>query len=387
MNIKPCFRCGNTDINLFSKINNTYYCRRCIDFNKPPLKISRHINPQKIIPNLKYKLSYQQLKLANIVNNAKKEIYVSAVTGSGKTEVTLKSIVTALAKGYRVGFIIPRKAIVIEIAARLRKIFPTLKIVEVYQGSKYDFEGDIIVLTAHQSYRYINKFGLVIVDEYDAFPLVDNQVLKDIINNTCYGKKIYLSATFKNQDLENKPVGYLNSRYHNYPLPQIIFKQLSFFRSLFFLIALSKNRSLGKVIVYYPTIKDLVIVHRFLKHFINNIIVIHSKIKDVNNEVKKLSSLNNFFVFSTILLERGVTLIGVNVYVIKANHELFSFANLVQIAGRVGRVRTHPFGEVIFFGNKKTQAIDQAIKHIDTINQKMHHLPKSSKSKFKQLTK
>ena len=377
MNPKPCFRCGNQNYNLFYLNNHKWYCRRCIDFNKPVLKINKFIAPKNVLPNLTYNLSDKQLKLSHIINQSKSDIYVSAVTGSGKTEVTLKVIAEAIKKGMRVGFIIPRKAIVIEIAARLRKIFPSLKVVEVYHDTKYDYDGDIVVLTAHQSYRYINKFGLIIIDEYDAFPLIDNQVLKDIVNRTCFGKRVYLSATFKEADLINKKVGYLNSRYHNKPLPQPEFNKTNNITALIKLIGIVKHNKSKRIIIYFPTIKILKMYLFLISFAARDIIVIHSKIKQAHHLIKQLVVKEKFIVFSTILLERGITIPRVNVYVFNADHILFSKANLIQIAGRVGRVKAYPEGEVVFFGNRKSKNVVEAIEHISTINHNMYHLPKS----------
>jgi competence protein ComFA len=383
MHDKQCFRCGTNETKYFFKNNGLTYCRRCIDFNKPVLEISREISPVYVNPNLKYKLSAKQLKLSRIINNSKSDIFVSAVTGSGKTEVTLLAIKTALSLGQRVGFIIPRKAIVIEIAARLRKIFSSLKIAEVYQGSKDEYDASLVVLTAHQSYRYIDKFGLIIVDEYDAFPLANNQVLKDIVNRTCYGKRVYLSATFTNEELVDKKVGYLNQRYHNQPLPEPVFIRSNYFLNIYKIYQLIKRNKNNKqrIICYFPTIKILKIYFKIFQIFDSSITVIHSKIKHPNHVIKKLVTQEYFLVFSTIILERGVTIPQVNVHVFFADHKLFSFANLIQIAGRVGRVKKYPKGDVLFYGIKRNESIKAAIYKIRNLNQAMYRLPKHSSRK------
>jgi competence protein ComFA len=365
-----CRRCGNKDLNLFSINNGKPYCRRCIDFNKPVKKISKKIKPLITKPYLNYHLSIKQIELSNMIINSSEVIYISAVTGSGKTEITLQAMAIALSEGKRVGFVIPRKTIVIEIASRLRKIFPNVKICEIYQGSKYDHDGDLIVLTAHQAFRYTDKFGLLIVDEYDAFPLRDNQVLKDIVDRTSYGKRVYLSATFEKELLINKQVGTLKKRYHNYPLPEPIFIKKSLLFQYLFLIKAIADATLfnRKLIVYFPTIKMLKIIANLIPKHKHNIIITHSQIKEVNAIIRDLYKLENFIVFSTIILERGVTISNVNVMVFKANHRLFNISSLIQIAGRVGRLKNYPTGDVVFLAKEQSNDIKESIRRIKSFN-------------------
>jgi competence protein ComFA len=365
-----CRRCGNKDLNLFSFNKRQLYCRRCIDFNKPVKKISKKIKPIKTKPHLNYYLSVKQLELSNMIINSSKDIYISAVTGSGKTEITLQAIAKALSEGKRVGFVIPRKTIVIEIASRLRKIFPSVKISEIYQGSKYDHDGDLIVLTAHQAFRYTGKFGLLIVDEYDAFPLRDNAVLKDIVDLTSYDKRVYLSATFEKELLINKQVGTLNKRYHNYPLPEpILIKKNVLFQYLFLIKAIADTTLFNrKLIVYFPTIKILKIIANLIPKYKQKIIITHSQIKEVNSIIRELYKAENFIVFSTIILERGITISNVNVMVFNADHSLFNVSSLIQIAGRVGRLKNYPTGDVVFLAMEHSDDIKESIQRIKNFN-------------------
>jgi competence protein ComFA len=369
MNQITCFRCGNQDIKLFSYNNGKQYCRRCIDFNKPHKKLAKTIKPLKTYPYLTYRLSNKQLELSNMILNTSTDIYISAVTGAGKTEITLHAIAKALNEGKRVGFVIPRKTIVIEIASRLRKIFANVKISEVYQGSKYDHDGDLIVLTAHQAFRYTNKFGLLIVDEYDAFPLRDNQVLKDIVDRTGYAQRVYLSATFQKELLINKQVGSLNKRYHNYPLPEPVFLKKNIIFQFLFLLKVIEEAFINKrkLIVYFPTIKLLKIIARLVLDK-KNIKIVHSKIRDANTIIKELYRIDNFVVFSTIILERGITIANVNVLIFNADHRLFNVSSLIQIAGRVGRLKSYPTGSVILLAKGYSDDIKESIKRIKSFN-------------------
>lgn len=51
---------------------------------------------------------------------------------------------------------------------------------------------------------------------------------------------------------------------------------------------------------------------------------------------------------TTTILERGVTFPEVDVFVVLANHKLFTSSSLIQIAGRVGRAISRPNGQLLF---------------------------------------
>ena len=59
----------------------------------------------------------------------------------------------------------------------------------------------------------------------------------------------------------------------------------------------------------------------------------------------------------------------VDVFVVEANHRLFSRSALVQIAGRVGRSMDFTTGQVNLFYDGTTMAIEKAIKEIQEMNQ------------------
>ncbi len=71
---------------------------------------------------------------------------------------------------------------------------------------------------------------------------------------------------------------------------------------------------------------------------------------------------------STTILERGVTFPCVDVFVVEANHCLFTKSSLIQIGGRVGRSMDRPTGELLFFHDGLNVAIKKAIKEIKQMN-------------------
>ena len=64
--------------------------------------------------------------------------------------------------------------------------FPNLKVIPVCEGYTQIVDGDLIVCTTHQLYRYIQSFDLLIIDEPDAYPYVGNDVLQAIVLNSCF---------------------------------------------------------------------------------------------------------------------------------------------------------------------------------------------------------
>ena len=71
---------------------------------------------------------------------------------------------------------------------------------------------------------------------------------------------------------------------------------------------------------------------------------------------------------TTTILERGVTFPGVDVFVLEANHRLFSRSALVQISGRVGRSMDRPTGQLLFFHDGPTLAMEKAIREMRDMN-------------------
>ena len=58
----------------------------------------------------------------------------------------------------------------------------------------------------------------------------------------------------------------------------------------------------------------------------------------------------------------------VDVFVLEADHALYTKSSLVQIAGRVGRSKERPDGLVLFFVQEQRRASKQAIQEIKQMN-------------------
>ncbi len=76
------------------------------------------------------------------------------------------------------------------------------------------------------------------------------------------------------------------------------------------------------------------------------------------------------YLITTTILERGVTFSKLNVVILGADEKTFSVSALVQIAGRVGRSKVRPSGEVIFICADRTKNVQAALKQIHNMNRK-----------------
>lgn len=319
---------------------------------------------------LGYKLTASQEKASNEVLKyvkANNSVIISAVCGAGKTELVYASIEYFLNKGQKVAFAIPRKDVVKEIYERLSKDFKEIKVCCVYGGHNEDINGQLVVLTTHQLYRYENYFDLLILDEADAFPYYKNELLKTFLKKSCKGIIIYLSATIKKDYLkECKNVVYVNKRFHNHPLPEPKIIKYNHFNKLDVLKNCINNFLIKKkqVLIFVPTI----LIGFSLEKKLEIPFVYSSK----ENKEKIINDFKNKkfdILITTSILERGITISDIQVIVFECSHPLFDNSTLIQIAGRVGRKYNAPTGEVLFLSSISTIAMKECIKEIKCKNQ------------------
>ena len=226
-----CLRCGNTDPVYFYQDQDVWYCRKCIAFGRvnvnelPPRKQYQR-KRHTCHPQLKYPLTPAQKKASDELRRnltLKQDSLVFACCGAGKTEIVMEAIADYLAMGKKVGFAISRRQVVLEIAERMQEAFPSLSVIAVCEGYTDIVDGDLIICTMHQLYRYHQNFDLLIMDEVDAFPYRGNAILKAIAMHACVGEKIYLTATPDDEMRKEVSAHHLNmvelfQRPHGYPL-------------------------------------------------------------------------------------------------------------------------------------------------------------------------
>lgn len=359
-----CPVCSNSDKDYFFYINDKVCCRKCISF------IGEKADKEYVITPGYYTLNYDLTKLQRdasdfILKNISigKDCAINAVCGAGKTEIIYDCLKYCLNNKLKVGIAIPRKDVVIELHQRLAKDF-NVNVIAVYGGNNKTLEGDIIVFTTHQAFRYIEYFDVLIIDEVDAFPYKDNEQLKQIVKR-CGKNFVYLSATMPKY-IENDreiPKFYLNRRYHgkDLPIPKCI--KTFFFAST--LKRILKRYKDNVVIVYFPTIKMQLKISRKIKFDY----LINSKTNDREFVLSKIKSMCKGVVFATTVLERGITIKNVQVVVYNADNALFDKDALIQISGRVGRNKDFPSGDIFFICKIKNMSIKGAINTLKKYNE------------------
>ena len=172
-----CPRCNNQDPKYFYLLHGKYYCRKCIDYSRIYTSDTQEINNSEVISfptsyQLDFSLSKKQQEISRqlLINYQNhQDTVLKAVTGSGKTEITYEVIQYALNQNHRVAFVIPRKELVVELGNRIKKDFENLNVSIVYGGHHDYLNGQLVICTCHQLYRYPNCFDLLILDEMDAF--------------------------------------------------------------------------------------------------------------------------------------------------------------------------------------------------------------------------
>ena len=371
-----CNRCGNTDISQFYYGSRGWYCRRCIKFGDVPLPEdeSKEVDAEY---HLKFELTERQKeisdKLCEYVNEGK-SVLLEAECGAGKTEIMFEMISQQLKKGKKVCFAIARRQVVLEIAERLSKAFSGLKVIPVCQGYTKNTKGDLIVATTHQLYRYRNYFDVLIVDEPDAFPFKNDEILQALAANNCRGNTVYLTAT-PDSELKNRAAEgelehlYLARRPHGHDLcvPQVCYgnRVELLIRGLKWLKR--QLNSSRKVMIFVSSMKKGRMIYQLLRTFVSCCYV-SSKTENRDNIINDFRNGRYQIIVTTLILERGITIDNVQVLVWQRENRVFDEASLTQISGRVGRSFDNPEGECLFLCEGRSESVDDCIRSIIRAN-------------------
>ncbi len=372
-----CPRCGNTEAKYIGYKNGEPYCRKCILFYGEKAPENNNVGGLVNL-DLSYSLSKKQQEISNqlLTNYINKvDSLVNAVCGSGKTEIVFQVISYALTNKKRVGFAIPRRDVVIELYVRLKNVFKVNSVVAVYGGSTSRLTADIVVLTTHQLYRYDNYFDLLILDEIDAFPFKGNDLLYRMFKNAVRGNSVLMSATPSSELLKTykkpgKMILELNTRYHGNPLPvPKLVSRLPILKDVYLIRTIKRFVTNNKqVLIFVPTIYECEELYSKIRHLIPGGYYVHSKLKNRPQVIKSFKHGRFLYLITTAVLERGVTIKNLQVIVFNADSNLYDEAALVQIAGRVGRKKDAPEGEVLFIATKITNAMENARRTIESKN-------------------
>jgi competence protein ComFA len=375
-----CPRCHNQDPIKVGMKNGQPYCRACLQFQCEPWVVSKR-EKKAVQIQLGYALTIEQQTISNGLINCYRQqqsVMVDAVTGSGKTEIVFGLIQIALAEGKRIGFVIPRRDVVQEMVPRFKHVFPSLTIAAVFGGHHEDLEADLIILTTHQIFRYEKYFDVLIFDEVDAFPYAGNPVLIAMVQRASKGIIVYLSATFEKQQLiefskQGGKVFHLFKRYHGHPLPELTTLIRPFFLKwitlIWILFQFYKRQE--PVFIFVPTIAIGKWMLRLVRVFFPTTKLAFSSSKDREEVIHQFKVKPDFFLITTAILERGITVSQLQAIIFEADHRLYSTSMLIQMAGRVGRKLNSPTGKVIALANYQSQSIKHAQAKIRFANDHM----------------
>ena len=385
-----CQRCGSKVEEEWHLPVGAFYCRECLIMKRVRNDEPLYYFPQEDFPRqdvLKWSgqlTPFQERVSMGLLQavDKKEPSLVHAVTGAGKTEM----IYQVINRGGAVCLASPRIDVCLELYKRLQSDF-TCKISLLHGESEPYFRTPLVVATTHQLLKFYQAFDLLIVDEVDAFPYVDNPLLYHAVNNCVKesGLKIFLTATSTDELDKKVKQGELKRlslprRFHGNPLviPKPVW--LSDFDK-----HLQKNRLVPKLRRYiekqretaYPLLifaseieKGERLKEILQRDFPNEKIgFVSSVTEDRLQQVQAFRDRELTILISTTILERGVTFPCVDVFVVEANHQLFTKSSLIQIGGRVGRSMDRPTGQLIFFHDGINRSIKKAIKEVKEMNQ------------------
>lgn len=364
------------------------YCWRCTTMG-PTVKSDGHfIYVQKITPpeqcviefNWAGVLTEKQAKVAQQQIRAwrqKRAHLMYAVTGAGKTETLLPLLKVALENGQNIALVAPRRDVVVELSQRLAPIFPEL-ITSLYGGHTDYIARPLVICTIHQLMNFHQNFDLIIIDEVDAFPYAGNRALKNVLQGSLKQEGIthYLSATPPVNLRWLVTVGkieqsFLAVRYHGHQLPMLKFRRINDWRKNlpgWFLELLREVVQRGRQwLIFVPTIQDVAVISSQLLD-VGDFAGLSSQSADRNLQIQRFRNDELKGLVTTTILERGVTFGALDVFILGADESIYTKANLIQIAGRVGRRKKTPDGLALALGQEYTVKVLLAQFEIQRLN-------------------
>ncbi|MFL8936257.1 DEAD/DEAH box helicase [Rossellomorea oryzaecorticis] len=396
-----CHRCDNRKKHLFARFNcfrckeDCTYCRNCIMMGRvsecTPLITWSGPTPttsNQPIFDWTGTLSKAQQEASNRVVDTvqtNENLLVWAVCGAGKTEVLFKGIHEALSQNKRVCIAAPRTDVILELSPRLQKVFPNTSITTLYGGSDDRHEyGQLVLSTNHQLFRYEKAFDFIVIDEVDAFPYSYDPTLKYAVEKARKPESsiVYLTATPDSQTQKNCSAKKQNhiripARYHRHPIPVPRFAWCGNWNKSFekhripsqlkkwTLQRLQQNK---QALIFFPSVKIMEKALPLFQKLNPAIESVHAENPNRKEKVQKIRDGEIPILLTTTILERGVTIPGIDVAVAGAEDQIFTESALVQIAGRAGRSADHPKGDVVYFHYGKTKEMINAIMHIYSMN-------------------
>ena len=370
-----------------------YYCRECILLGRVRSDEELYYFHQEAFPfssSMRWegKLTTFQEKVSQGLLEAlekRQNTLVHAVTGAGKTEMIYQVVASILDKGGAVCIASPRIDVCLELYRRLKSDF-LCPISLLHGESDPYFRSPLVIATTHQLLKFYHAFDLLIVDEVDAFPYVDNPVLYHAVNQAVKieGTTVFLTATSTDELDKKVQKGLIKRlslprRFHGNPLivPQKVWlsdldKKIEVGQLPTKLVKYIQNqrKTAFPLLLFASEIKKGEKISQILQQYFPEETVgfVASTTENRLEVVQDFREQKITMLVTTTILERGVTFPCVDVFVIEANHRLFTRSALVQIGGRVGRSLERPTGDLFFFHDGSNLQMEKAIKEIKKMN-------------------
>ena len=398
-----CNRCGNQNVEEFAVgpciicQKNCHYCLRCLNMGKVKeccvlVAVEEQtpaFPPHSVQLYYKHTMSKEQEKLSKeLVEVTDKEHLVWAVTGAGKTEMIFELIKSVLEEGGRVGLAAPRIDVCNELAPRIKEAFPLEEVTVLHGLMEESYKRTpITIATTHQMLRFYQAFDVLMIDEVDAFPYSNSDMLQFAVHRAVKptGRLVFMTATPSKLELykiQHHQLSYslLPARFHRHPLVVPLFKELrNWDRALekkkipqeLYLWMKKRIDEKTPFLVFVSTIGQIPAVEEMMSRAFPNASFssVSSQEEQRQERIQQMRDGKLDFLITTTILERGVTFYGIDVAVTEAQEEIFTREVLVQIAGRVGRSVDHPGGEVVYFYEGISRAMKQAKKEIESLNE------------------
>lgn len=388
-----CHRCHNRDKKLFYEFyselhkQTVKYCLNCIELGRvdsmTPLKgMETRRKKEQCDYKLNFTLTEIQQQASKRVVEAimnRSHLLLHAVTGAGKTEIVFEGIKYARENGLNIAVVSPRIDVVKEVHMRLGDAFRNSRIDLMFAGIKVKFEHHFTVCTVHQLYNFHNHFDCIIVDEYDAFPLVDNKHLLGAIDKAGAdeGNIIIMTATPTRKMVNFVGRGnmfQIARRYHGHDLtvPEIYYAnvnkevQRQKLNGELKRLLQTITEADRQVLVFFPEIKMMYEAYPLILKYFDDAETVYSGDDARYSKVERMREGGIKILLTTTILERGVTFKDLDVIVVHT--EYFPSDTLIQICGRVGRKPQDPAGNVYFITLYNTHHIQKTIRTIKAFN-------------------
>ncbi|CAM3254221.1 DEAD/DEAH box helicase [Lactiplantibacillus plajomi] len=394
-----CQRCGARLPRRDAQLpNDQYYCYACLTLGRVSTLVSLyHIPEPNEFTQLLHccwtgQLTPLQSACAQRIQQAfenRQRHLLWAVTGAGKTEMLFPGLAWALAQGLRVAIASPRVDVCLELAPRLKAAFRGAPIAVLHGRDPEPYQYcQLTICTTHQLLRFRQAFDVLIIDEVDAFPFAANPRLYYAVEHAkkANGALLYLTATPSRELLRGVrrhqlTISYLPLRFHQHLLPTMTVSLMPAWAHL-----LKKGRLPSRLrrrlaeyertgqrfLIFVPRVAQLAPVHDLLARAFPQMkgLNVHAADPQRLDKVQQMRDQRVQYLVTTTILERGVTLPGIDVIVLGADDATFSTAALVQIAGRVGRSRERPDGLVWLIAANYARTIKRAKRQIEQLNRK-----------------